>query len=259
MTVAPAADFYVARVACNEDDIPDSAGNMAKAIRWAADNEVDIISMSFGFDDEPLVQGEYAISNAICGALKDRNQRLLFFAAASNDGGNRQEMFPARHRQVISVRATDDKGWMEHFNPPPGYSSKHPIMTLGRDVPGAALGGSAEAKNGVVYRTGTSVSTPIAAGIAAMILGFVRLHEDKLIKVLGGSVAKVDRFFTLEGMRQVLWKMSTEMMDRWHYLSGPDWPCEEIVYDARPQRSGSVDMTIDGMQDGRRLRAGYVA
>jgi subtilisin family serine protease len=206
--------------------VPPLTFSLPQAITWAATHHADIISMSFGFPHEIYVNGTPLISNAISSALHARNQRILFFAAAANEGGNQPEMFPANHAQVISVRGTDDKGWLARFNPPRGSTGIDGVMTLGQDVPGAALSkDAATTGEGEVCRSGTSVSTPIAAGIAARLLCYARLYEDELV---GGyyrdadtARARVSDLWTVAGMRRLLRKpeLATEMPGRWHYLS----------------------------------------
>jgi hypothetical protein len=173
--------------------------------------------MSFGFDREIAVGGRLVISNAISDALRARDQRILFFAAAANEGGNQPEMFPANHPQVISIRGTDDKGWLQRFNPPKGFAGLNCFMTLGQDVPGAGLSRDGGVE---VFKSGTSVSTPIAAGITGILLSYARLFGDDLKEFLGDR----DRgcgpaISTVSGMRRMFTKMSTEMMDGWYYLS----------------------------------------
>lgn len=173
--------------------------------------------MSFGFDSEIPVDGKLVISNAISDALTVRDQQILFFAAAANEGGNRPEMFPANHPQVISIRGTDDKGWLQRFSPPKSYTGLNCFMTLGQDVPGAGL-----SRNGgiEVFKSGTSVSTPIAAGIAAMMLSYARLYPEDMKDFLGdGGRSWRPMLSTVSGMHRMFAKMSTEMMDGWYYLS----------------------------------------
>lgn len=176
--------------------------------------------MSFGFDGEIHdAQNRPAISNAISDACKARDQQILFFAAAANEGGNQPEMFPASHPQVIAIRGTDDKGWLQRYNPPKGYTGVKCFMTLGQDVPGAGLsnidGGSD------VYRSGTSVSTPIAAGIAGILLSYARLYRDDLQKYLGDrdGASRGSELATVDGMRRMFTRLSTEMLDGYYYLS----------------------------------------
>ncbi|KAK4168330.1 hypothetical protein QBC43DRAFT_310098 [Cladorrhinum sp. PSN259] len=221
MKVIPAADFYVARVARNTGELADSISNVARAIKWASEeHHVDIISMSFGFDGEIRdAQNRPAISNAISNAMHVRDQQILFFAAAANEGGNQSEMFPASHPQVIAIRGTDDKGWLQRYNPPKGYTGMDCFMTLGQDVPGAGL---SNRDGGIdVYHSGTSVSTPIAAGIAGILLSYARLYGDDLQKYLGGhdGAGPASRLATVAGMRRMLTSLSTEMLDGYYYLS----------------------------------------
>jgi hypothetical protein len=160
--------------------------------------------MSFGFPEEPEINGESVISNAIAQAEMARNQRILFFAAAANDGGNQMEMFPARHQSVCSVRATDHHGKFSPFNPPPSLFEANVIGTLGEQVTGAGLCGSRD-----VIRTGTSVATPIAAGIAATLLGYaetrLRVKESLLDRKM------VDKLKRVRGMRSMLWQLGSQM------------------------------------------------
>lgn len=130
-------------------------------------------------------------------------------------------MFPANHPQVISIRGTDDKGWLQRFNPPRNFAGFDCFMTLGLDVPGACL-----SKDGweEVCKSGTSVSTPIAAGIAAMLLGYARLYEADLRRSIGVEGAwSASELWTVTAMRRLLRMMSTEMLDKWCYLSAEEF------------------------------------
>lgn len=122
--------------------------------------------MSFGFADE-----QPCISDAIREALYERRDSILFFAAASNDGANDREMFPARHASVISIRGTNAYGDFEDFNPPKREDESAVFGTLGLDVPSAWAN-----SDGEEYKSGTSVATAIAAGIAGCLLRYVISH-----------------------------------------------------------------------------------
>lgn len=76
--------------------------------------KVDIISMSFGFEaDDDSVREMY---DAIDEVDHNRERRVIFFAAASNDSSHQTDMFPARHPSVIPIHATNDQGVFV-FNP----------------------------------------------------------------------------------------------------------------------------------------------
>ncbi|KAK3935255.1 hypothetical protein QBC46DRAFT_358388 [Diplogelasinospora grovesii] len=220
MQVAPAADIFVARVARDTPDLQNATGNIAEAIEWAWKVcQANIVTMSFGFDEEIYIDDKPVVSNAILRALLETDQRILFFAAAANDGGNRGEMFPANNLHVLSIRGTDDYGWAQRFNPPPDYNAKTCFMTLGRNVPGASLTKS-EDEGADVCKSGTSVATPIAAGIAAMLLGYARMHENDLQEMVGPrDTAKLSRLWGITGMSALFERMATEMADKWSYLN----------------------------------------
>lgn len=122
--------------------------------------------MSFGFADE-----QPCISDAIREAVYERKDSILFFAAASNYGANDREMFPARHDSVISIRGTNANGDFEDFNPPKSQDEVAVFGTLGLDVPSAWANSDYDE-----YKSGTSIATAIAAGIAGSLLGYISSH-----------------------------------------------------------------------------------
>ena len=121
---------------------------------------------------------------------------VLFFAAASNDGKNAGRTFPATHRDVTCMYAANGHGALESLNPD---------MSLD-DANFSALGMYVDAphRGSVNQRmSGTSVATPVAAGIAALVLEFVRQRA-----VAGQqSIAKVKALGTKKGMIRAFWLM----------------------------------------------------
>lgn len=70
--------------------------------------------MSFGFEADN--DGVKEMYDAIDQVDRERERRVIFFAAASNDSSQQTDMFPARHSSVIPIHATNDQGEFI-FNP----------------------------------------------------------------------------------------------------------------------------------------------
>ncbi|KFG78255.1 hypothetical protein MANI_020298 [Metarhizium anisopliae] len=208
MKVSPQADIYVARIARDRNSLRDCVESIVEAIHWAATTcQTDIITMSFGFSDEIL-----AITKAICEAELHRDNKLLFFAAASNSGGNGYEMFPASHDSVIAIRETNSKGAFSDTNPPVNPLGPAVLGTLGKDVPSAWLSNL----DGEAPKSGSSVATAIAAGIAGMCLTLAGagLHSPNV-----NLPRRAGKLWTRRGMKALLMKMSQDMGNRCYFIS----------------------------------------
>jgi hypothetical protein len=163
--------------------------------------------MSFGWDDECLVNGKYVVRDAISNARSARSQNILFFASASNYGGGKDELFPARESQVFSIRGTDYNGKHCDFNASlPREPGTNVYGTLGEDVPTAQRGGSEEA----ILRTGTSPATAIAAGIAAVVIGYIDAFATRY---------SWQHLRTMDGFQKLLSELSTEPEVRKRFLT----------------------------------------
>lgn len=190
-------------------EVPSQYTDDVQAIAWASEEcAADIITMSFGY-----MQEQADILNAIRQVMYKRKDSVLFFAAASNSGGNNQEMFPARLDAVISVRGTDAKGEFQNFNPPLSDNNSFGIGTLGLDVPSYSRG----TDDLVKYSSGTSVATAVAASLAACLLQYVegRPLETKLYH----EHEQVNRFLRKRGgMQEMFKKLSVETRQNCRYL-----------------------------------------
>lgn len=173
--------------------------------------------MSFGF-----VKDVPEINRAIHGALQ--NRQVLFFAAASNEGANEKEMFPARHESVIAMRGTDTMGDFQSFNPPKGLFDNIAFGTLGLQVPVTQL----DNELGFVPQSGTSVATAIAAAIAAMLLRYVSRMGS-----LSDQARVYEKMKETSGMRNVLQSLSSKTLLREDYLYLAPWRLEGIDNDQR--------------------------
>ncbi|KAM5490415.1 hypothetical protein MaudMau93_002613 [Microsporum audouinii] len=172
LKVAPCAEIYVARIARRETLGPNTYGDITKAINHAVQQwKVDIISMSFG-----IREYHERMSSAISDAL---NKRTLLFAAASNDGANLGRAFPAQYPSVFCIHSTDGNGNPSNFNPTASETDVN-FSLLGEHVSSHWPAGVNGHNQTVNVMSGTSVATPIAAGLAASVLSFVRQQDQHI-------------------------------------------------------------------------------
>ncbi|KAH0846015.1 hypothetical protein FOPE_11060 [Fonsecaea pedrosoi] len=167
LQVTPFADIYVAQVTNGVFFEADPVA-IAEAIKYSVEDwGVDIISMSFGFDDGIDDMAEAIdVANA---------KGVIMVAAASNGGKIKSEgdSYPASSVKVISIRSANGSGRASEFNPdkpdPKTYSTYFNVV--GEYVLSAwptHLEPSGEKR-----ASGTSVSTPIAAGVVALMLDYI--------------------------------------------------------------------------------------
>jgi len=124
--------------------------------------------MSFGFPKQV---------DCIADAIESHSKSIIFFAAGSNGGANVEVAYPASADEVICVTSSDALGNWSDFNPH-GDGVKRGYSTLGEGIESEfplALEAS-----GRKVQSGTSFATPIAAGIAGLLLDFCGYYFGKL-------------------------------------------------------------------------------
>ncbi len=169
--VAPAADLYIAKVL--DDSGNGRMSDVMAGLDWAVSQKAQVVNLSLG--SNASCDGTDALSEA-CDAAVGRG--VVVVVAAGNSGpGSRTIGSPGCAREVITIGASTDEDDVANF------SSRGPTSD-GRVKPDVVLPGvniiSARAAdtslgNGTVdeYYTslsGTSMATPHAAGVAALIL-----------------------------------------------------------------------------------------
>ena len=149
--------------------------NIAKAIRYAADNGARVINMSFGMaEEDPLVKD----------AIVYASQRTYMVAAAGNDNANSIH-FPAslgaRTLSVTSTANNDVKAPFSNFDPNMNVSA--PGVSVYSAYPGKAW----------AYWSGTSFSTALVSGEAALLLSLKpESTRTDLNGVIKGSGTNID-------------------------------------------------------------------
>ncbi|KAJ6447116.1 subtilase family domain-containing protein [Purpureocillium lavendulum] len=191
--------------------------------------DVDIISMSFAFEEEEADIKE-ALRNA---KSKASDKNALMFAAASNNRALRINPvgYPARAiNRVICVNSSTVHDRPSDFSPE-GQPGQPNLSAVGENVEAAwPVSGDAGDETTRKRMSGTSCATPIVAGIAAMVLDFAKKDGPELRSLRDWDVKKGELWETL-GMISVLKRCMTAGKDDrsynflkpWRLLKEPDF------------------------------------
>jgi subtilisin family serine protease len=155
--------------------------SLAKAIRFAVDHGAKIINCSFG---KPYTWAKKEVDGAIAYA---KQKDVLILHAAGNNGENNDVSpnypDPDDKSNWIEVGASDEKGNAANFS---NYGKKKtdvfaPGVNIYSTLPGNKYG----------YQSGTSMATPVVAGLAAMIRGYYpKLTTFQVKDIIMRSVVK---------------------------------------------------------------------
>jgi hypothetical protein len=145
--------------------------------------------LSIGFHKTFLSDNDKKIvRNAIQYAT---DAKVIIFAASSNEGNRQDILFPAGEWAPFCINSSNGNGITSDFNPPARLQTER-FTILGENVKSAWLQRPRQSKNETdvspvpasAVRTGTSVATPIAASVGALIILFARQWEPKGHEVL---------------------------------------------------------------------------
>ncbi len=152
--VAPDASIMPIRVL--DDEGYGYISDIIAGIRWAADNDADVINLSLG-------GGGYsqAMADAVAYA-SDLGSVVVM--AAGNDGG-RSPIYPAAHAEThgIAVGAVDQEKSLASFSNRAGLTFLDYVTAPGVSIFSSTPNGNYD------YYSGTSMASPHVAGIAALL------------------------------------------------------------------------------------------
>jgi hypothetical protein len=167
------------------------------------ESKVDIIVIPWGIQDEVT-----SISVALAKASK---AGIVLLAAGPSSGAWKLHPFPGRY--VHGICSSDGYGQPSQASL---YFLQPWFSTLGEAVLGASPylpegGKEKQPMRHFLRRSGTSVATCVAAGLAAMLIDYARryLNDQEVTKIDG---AKIDFFFT---------KMSDSTTERYYRYVSP--------------------------------------
>jgi thermitase len=127
---------------------------VANCVTWAHDKGAKVISMSLGGNDSPLLHA------AVAYAWHGGDAAGSVLLAAGGNAGDSSVDFPAGYPEVVSVAATD------------ATDARAPFSNVNPDIEVTAPGVdvlSTFSDGGYAQMSGTSMSTPVVAGVAAII------------------------------------------------------------------------------------------
>ncbi|KAK6360673.1 hypothetical protein TWF730_006807 [Orbilia blumenaviensis] len=237
-TICPRVKLYVARLdegynLYGKRQI--TAQSAAKAINWAVDCGVDIISMSWTIDnyfeaetttaasehaDHPFAENSNPLKDLKAALDKAGNTNILMFGAASDQGSASNTCYPVNHEKCIGIGAATETGdiltWVHH--------AQVKFTCPGDRIPFKRGDGTA-----TTYHNGSSFATAIASGLAGVILYCDRLvngDESTRLKSRAGmsgaflhmvgsgdnnsKFPRVDEFFDLSQSKTEEWKFLTK-------------------------------------------------
>ena len=143
----------VMTVGASEDGYGLYTADIVAAINYAAKNGAKVVNMSFGGPGRDRVM-EQAIKNAYY------NKGIVFAAASGNDSSS-EFSSPGDFREVIDINASDMKNNTSVYWSDFGVSKD--VTAPGADIISASPG------DRYVSMSGTSMASPVAAGIIALI------------------------------------------------------------------------------------------
>lgn len=175
------AEFMLAKTEYNCNETHEDEDNWVAGIEWLEANGVDVVSCSLGYNTFDPGQGDYTYADmnghtatTTKAAVIAARKGVLLVNSMGNEGGNSWKYMtsPADADSIISVGAVNSAGVRAYFSsigPTSDGRIKPDVVAQGTNVY-CAIPYDPNRPSSYAYYQGTSLSTPLVAGVAAMIL-----------------------------------------------------------------------------------------
>lgn len=155
--IAPNAEIYDFKVL--DKNGVGTSGTVSDGFNLAKAWDVDIATISLGANH----LGQSMVFENSLNAL--RKNKTIILGATGNNGHNGID-YPARYKDVWAIGSVNEKGDRSKFS---NYGEVD-FVALGEKLP------TLSQDNNLIYKTGTSFSIPVMAGILALVMGHAKKH-----------------------------------------------------------------------------------
>ncbi|WP_330631652.1 S8 family peptidase [Halocatena halophila] len=143
-----------------------SVTDIADGIEWAVDRGADVINLSLG-------GGRY--SQTMQNAVRYASAHDVLVVVAAGNSSDGKSMYPASYDECVAVSALDPDGTLSSFS---NYGPAIELAAPGRNVVSTWPG------DGYRPASGTSMATPVVAGVAGLALSKWDLTSEQLRRQL---------------------------------------------------------------------------
>lgn len=226
--VAPDAGLYVIKVfptTENEDDSECSFADVVSAINKAVELKAHVINMSLGVAEGGITSSEInAMQSAIDNAY---NNGITVVTAAGNDGSSGKD-YPGCLEHVINVGSINSSGSLSDFS---NYGEYVSMCAPGESI----LSTVTKDDNAMENMDGTSMSSPIVAGVAALVYS----ANTELLNGHDSTAAQRVRNIMLSSTDNVEYKYEN------HIVTGCIDAAEAVARSARGDYSGPESLSAN--------------
>jgi subtilisin family serine protease len=147
---------------------------LAEGIVWAANQGADVAVVSFGLE---------SAGSVLADAVRYAAERGMIVCASSGNLGQPGLFYPAAFPEVIGVGATDSRDTLAGFSTTGGHVD---LVAPGVNI--CSTWHTFFEPNTYKFQSGTSVSTPMVAGVIALLRSVdPTLTADRAVEVLGAT------------------------------------------------------------------------